>query len=86
MTNAVEIGAGWAHTCARLSDGTLRCWGDGTAGQLGNGAMQSSPTPVGVSGISTAIGLTAGWWHHSCALLNDAERALLGDERLGSVR
>ena len=31
----VELGAG--HTCARLTDGSLRCWGDNAVGQRGYG-------------------------------------------------
>jgi alpha-tubulin suppressor-like RCC1 family protein len=29
--------AGWAHTCAILSSGALRCWGAGSLGRLGLG-------------------------------------------------
>ncbi|MCA9707966.1 MAG: hypothetical protein KDK70_19090 [Myxococcales bacterium] len=31
----VEVATGNDHTCARLVDGTLRCWGEGARGQLG---------------------------------------------------
>ena len=44
---AVELGetvtaiaAGWTNTCAVLSSGQIRCWGDGTAGQLGDGQLR----------------------------------------------
>jgi len=32
---AVAISAGLEHTCARLDDGHVRCWGSGTTGRLG---------------------------------------------------
>jgi len=32
---AVAVAAGQAHTCARLDDGDVRCWGKGTDGELG---------------------------------------------------
>jgi len=32
---AVAIAAGGAHTCARLDDGNVRCWGEGAGGRLG---------------------------------------------------
>jgi alpha-tubulin suppressor-like RCC1 family protein len=34
---ALAIAAGGSHTCAALDTGQLRCWGDGTDGQLGYG-------------------------------------------------
>jgi alpha-tubulin suppressor-like RCC1 family protein len=32
---ALAVQAGQAHTCARLDDGSVRCWGDAGAGRLG---------------------------------------------------
>lgn len=34
---AVEVVAGGTHTCALLDTGAVRCWGDGSRGQLGYG-------------------------------------------------
>jgi hypothetical protein len=36
--NATQVVAGAQHTCARISDGSVRCWGNGTNGQLGRGS------------------------------------------------
>jgi len=36
-----QVAAGNAHTCAVLSDGTLKCWGDGQFGALGFGQDQN---------------------------------------------
>ena len=58
LTSAVEVAAGLFHSCARRSDGTVWCWGNGQAGQLGNGSTANRTTPVQVTGITTAVAIT----------------------------
>jgi alpha-tubulin suppressor-like RCC1 family protein len=72
VTNATSVSAGSMHSCAGLSDGTLRCWGRNNQGQLGNGTMSAnSPSAVTVTGISTATTVDVGG-NASCALLADS--------------
>jgi alpha-tubulin suppressor-like RCC1 family protein len=51
---ATAIAAGREHTCALLTDGSLRCWGRNHVGQLGlgNAADQSTATPKALGAIS----------------------------------
>ncbi len=69
ISNAVEVVAGRNHTCARLGDGSVSCWGGNGHGQVGNGTMTQmpTPTPVMLSGSVTAIG-TGPSASHSCAV------------------
>jgi len=48
----VAISAGGTHTCVRLGDGNVRCWGEGTFGRLGHG----SESNVGDDETPLAIG------------------------------
>ena len=51
---AVAIGAGTTHTCARLGDTTLRCWGEGLYGRLGYGNQSNigdDETPASAGAI-----------------------------------
>lgn len=42
-----EVTLGWKHACAVTSNNVVICWGDGSAGQLGDGNMAHLvPTPV----------------------------------------
>src|SRR5437773_907927 len=66
------VAAGRVHTCMRLPDGTVQCWGRNNFGQLGNGdgSLTSSSVPVAVRGLTTATRVVTGD-AHTCALLGD---------------
>lgn len=69
ITNAVAIGSGGAHTCAALATGELKCWGWNNYGQIGDGGMPNDRlTPVSVTGIANAAGVTGGL-EHTCSRL-----------------
>jgi len=73
VVSAIDLAVGGHHTCVALAGGSVWCWGRNGDGQLGDGqACGIVCDPVEVSGISNAVGVTAGM-AHSCALLaNDA--------------
>jgi len=56
-TTGTQLAGGQNHSIAALPDGTVWAWGANSSGQLGNGTVTSSSTPVEVAGLSaTAIG------------------------------
>ncbi len=68
MGRAVSaISAGGNHSCA-VADGRAFCWGLGTSGQLGNGAVATSATPVPVSGLGTGTTAVASGPAANCAV------------------
>jgi alpha-tubulin suppressor-like RCC1 family protein len=87
---AVSLVAGHEFTCALLDDATVRCWGDGSNGQLGVGyfsgnAYRVSPqTAINFGQGLTARSITAGW-HHACAILNDSSLKCWGDNSRGQL-
>lgn len=80
----VEIAAGGAHSCARLSSRQVRCWGDNLVGQLGDGTNTDRLIPVGVSGISDAIELATGF-AHTCAVRSTDVPMCWGDNSSGQL-
>ncbi len=66
LSDAVQIEAGRDHTCARRSNGSVVCWGEGGQGQLGHGKSQSSTRAARVSSLSGIVDISAGG-SHSCA-------------------
>ena len=71
MLNAVGISVTSWHSCALISDGTVKCWGSNSYMQLGSGSwMVPSSIPTAVTGLSGAIGISAGA-RHTCAVLSN---------------
>ena len=61
------ISAGDNHTCGLTPAGVAYCWGDNSSGQLGNGTMSNSATPVPVAGGLSFSMLSAGG-QQTCAV------------------
>jgi alpha-tubulin suppressor-like RCC1 family protein len=67
LDRAVAVSAGGAFACALRDDGTLRCWGSNSAGQLGNGLTLPSSTPATVLGLAGVTAVATGA-RHACAV------------------
>jgi cysteine-rich repeat protein len=67
VSDAIGVAAGDGHSCAIVGAGAVRCWGENTYGQLGDGTNDDSPLPVDVVGLSdiTTVCLGNGF---SCAV------------------
>ncbi len=94
--SARSIAAGSNHTCAVLDNDTVKCWGDNSYGQLGQGNLLAIGDGVGTTvSASAAIALGSGRTaraiatgdSHTCALLDDGSVKCWGagsNGRLGS--
>ena len=72
------LSLGGRHTCALLSNGDVRCWGQNSYGQLGYGnklPIGDDETPASVSAVNVGgdvVQVSAGE-SHTCALLATGE-------------
>ncbi len=82
------ISAGGNHTCAILTSGGVKCWGNNHYGELGNGISgtdEYETTPVDVFGLSSDVQAIAAGSEHTCALLMSGGIKCWGDNGDGQV-
>ena len=80
----LAISAGARHTCALAVDSTAYCWGDNSAGQLGNGTVADTALPLAVSGSLKFKLLTSGF-SHTCGLTAGGDAYCWGDNTWGQL-
>ena len=88
----VAIAAGYYHSLALCSDGTVAAWGHNGFGRLGDNTTTQRNVPVAVntaSGVSALFGKTvvaiAAGYHHSLALCSDGTVAAWGYNTSGQL-
>lgn len=84
VTTAVAVAAGYYHTCALLSSGAVQCWGANGQGQLGNGTLVSSLSPVSVLGLADVRSIAAAGGV-TCSLLFDRTEKCWGGNGYGGL-
>jgi alpha-tubulin suppressor-like RCC1 family protein len=89
---ATAISSGGDHTCAVLDDGSVRCWGSGLYGQLGNlsvNAIGDNETPDSVAPVDLGPGRKAtavvSGIYHSCARIDDGSVRCWGNGEQGRL-
>ena len=80
----VSITAGGHHTCALLSDSTVKCWGMNIYGQLGDGTTTERTSPVSVQSLSSVTKI-ASKNVHTCAVLSDQSARCWGYSSFGQL-
>src|SRR5579884_3346311 len=85
---AAAVAAGYGHSLAVDSDGTVWAWGRNGAGQLGDGTNIDRSAPERVTGLSdvraSPVAIAAGL-RHSLALKNDGTVWAWGDNSVGEL-
>jgi len=93
-SGVIAMTAGEGHTCALMgppsnalygSSGGVKCWGDNTYGQLGDGTTTNRTTPVDVYGLNIGVIAVIAGRYHTCALMVFDRLMCWGDNRDGQL-
>lgn len=66
---SARLGMGFDQTCVVTDVGGLKCWGNNSSGQLGDGTKTNRLTPVDVVGLNGGVAASISGLGSSCALL-----------------
>jgi alpha-tubulin suppressor-like RCC1 family protein len=73
LTDVTALAAGGHHNCAVRANGVVRCWGNNSFGQIGDGTTATSrPSPTTVDTLGGVVRLALGF-QHSCARRADGD-------------
>jgi alpha-tubulin suppressor-like RCC1 family protein len=87
-SGVVSVSGGYDHSCAILTTGAIKCWGNNGFGALGNGNAVNSPVPVDVVGFgpdnlrAAVLGLAT---YSSCVLTTDGSVKCWGWNMYGGL-
>ena len=91
LGNIVQISSKGNHVCAVTYWGGVVCWGQGTAGELGNNDVVDNAHPVAVvqenggTGLLGDIVQVSSGWSHTCALNTHGEVRCWGSGANGQL-
>lgn len=90
----VQIVGGIVHSCALLDNGSVKCWGDNSNGELGLGDTNARGDTAGEMatnllavdlGTGRSASFLAGGYHHVCALLDNGSMKCWGMNASGQL-
>ncbi len=84
-SGVASIAAGDWHTCAIMEGGEAKCWGDNSYGQLGDGSLVDSSTPVDVLELEMGVASISTGGAHTCAVTVEGAAACWGDNTNGEL-
>ncbi len=85
LSDAKQVAVGYNHACAITSTGSVKCWGDNSRGQMGDGTTTFRAQATAVIGLSAKVTQLALTYQSSCALLETGAVQCWGGNSQGEL-
>ena len=85
-SGVVAVAAGRDHTCALTSGGAVKCWGNNSKGQIGDGTSGNQRlTPVAVSGLASGVASISAGDYVTCVVTTAGGAKCWGENGDGQI-
>lgn len=84
-SDVIAVRAAYAHTCALMTWGGVKCWGENKYGKLGDGTITNRSRPTDVVGLGSGVAAISAGSEHTCALLLTGRLKCWGENLFGQL-
>jgi len=84
-TGVVALSVGYTHACVLTAAGGVKCWGNNSAGQLGDGTQTYRGAPFDVAGLTSGVIAISAGRNHSCAVTDVGGVKCWGENSSGQL-
>ncbi len=85
VSDARQMSAGVDVTCAVVSNGRLKCWGNNSHGEIGDRSTKDRRRPAQVAGLSSGVHQVVAGYYSTCAVLAAGRLKCWGDNTSGQI-
>ena len=84
-SGVMSVAVGSSTSCVVITGGGVRCWGNNSYGQLGNGIVAQAQIPGDVIGLSSGVSALGMGGLHVCAVMNSGGVKCWGGNNSGQL-